>query len=185
MGSTTLLFGILPLLVFVIVDSFFDLKAALISAVVIALAEAILSFVLFGTLDIVTGFSVLLVLVMSFLSYQQKSDLAFKFQPVVLGVALGGALVISYWIGKPLLYLMTTKYASHMPQEVQNQLTNPLMKKFLIAGTQMCGLALLIHAGIVAYAAMKLSKWWWLVIRGIGFYVFVFGASFLTMVWVR
>mgnify|MGYP005653480877 CR=1 FL=1 len=57
MNYSFLLLGILPLLIFVIIDAFSNIKAALISAIIIAIGEAILSIFIFKEIDSLTIFS--------------------------------------------------------------------------------------------------------------------------------
>src|SRR5688572_376961 len=141
MNTSSLLLGILPLLVFVIVDSFTGLKYALVSAVVMALLEAALSLYFFGEIDIVTGFSFLLVLIMAATSYKTKSSLFIKFQPVILSAVIGLALLISYWMGKPLLVLMMTKYQNQMPEATREMLANPLTQEIFSLSSHYLGYA--------------------------------------------
>ena len=58
MNASSTILGILPLIVFVILDSFLGPKKALISAIVLAFVEAVYTIYTFGELDIVTGASV-------------------------------------------------------------------------------------------------------------------------------
>lgn len=172
MSSTAILWGIIPLLLFVIIDSLVGPKAALFTVVLAAMAEAILSIYLFGELDLVTGFSFFLVLLLAATSYKYRNPIYVKLQPVILGVGMGVALVTSYLVQSPLLLVMAEKYRELLPP-LQMQLNNPIMVKVFEVSTLTIGLSLIVHAGIVAYAAYRLSNWWWLIIRGIGVYLFM------------
>jgi len=180
MSSGMLLMGILPLLIFVIVDSFSGLKTALVSAIVLAILEAGMSLYFFGELDAVTGFSVVLIIGLAIYSYYAKSAIFIKFQPVVLSGALGLALLIFYWIGKPLFYIMLMKYQHQLPTEVKVQLQNPYFVEFFKLSSHYSGYALLLHAGLCAWAALKLSNWWWIAVRVLGFYILLFMAAMVS-----
>ena len=169
----TILLGILPLILFVIVDSFMGLKAALITAVVAALIEAAFSIFYLGELDVVTGISCLLIVLLSIMAFMQKSSLIFKLQPVILGVFLGMALLTTYWMGYPLLYKLIYKYETALPSQVRANMDNEHFKRLLIAASHYLGYSLIAHAGLTAWAAVKLSSWWWVICRGVGFYLFV------------
>lgn len=178
MNSGAILFGILPLLAFVIVDSFSTMKTALIVTSILAIIEGVFSIYLFGELDWVTGLSVFLVLILAFLSYQKKSSTMIKFQPVVLGGVLGLIFLVSYWIGKPIFYLMLVKYKDQLPDAIRFQVMNPPMLDLFKYTTHYAGYALIIHAGMMAYAALKWNKWIWITIRIVGFYLLLFLAVF-------
>ncbi len=180
MGSSALLMGIIPLFIFVIIDSYAGMKSALISASLLALVEAGMSLHFFGTIDIVTGFSIALVLLLAAISYYAQSPLYFKFQPVVLSGILGAALIILYALGKPLLLIMAMKYKDQLPVEFQEKFGHPMMQELFDLGSLYAGFALIAHAGAVAYAAIKLSNWWWLVIRIAAFYIFLFIAIMIA-----
>ncbi|MFN8369657.1 MAG: hypothetical protein U0T83_03425 [Bacteriovoracaceae bacterium] len=71
MNYGSLLLGIIPLLAFVIIDSVLNQKAALISAIVLAVLEAIVSYYLFHEIDLVTIFSLTLVILLAVTSYKK------------------------------------------------------------------------------------------------------------------
>lgn len=174
MNTTALLMGIIPLLAFVIVDSFAGMKAALLTTVLLALAEAVITYRLFGELDSVTWFSLLTVLLMALASYRFRQPIYLKMQPVVLSAIFGLVLLASFFMGHPLLYEMTIKYQDFYGPEVSGQFQRPEVIAILVQSTWTVGVGLLMHAALTAWAAMRLSNWWWLAIRGIGFYVFCF-----------
>ena len=82
MGTQSLLFGILPLLAFVIIDTFFNIKVALVVTVVLAMIEAIWTYYTFGGLDSITLVSLFLILLLSVFSYVKKTASILKFSPL-------------------------------------------------------------------------------------------------------
>jgi intracellular septation protein len=180
MDSTAILFGILPLLAFVIIDTFFGMKAALVGAVLLSFLEAILSYHYFGYLDLVTGFSILLVIILAITSYKYKKEVFIKFQPALLSFVMGFSLIISYLISKPLLLSMMLKYKTHLPENLHQISTTKHIVDSLTIGTNVFGWALLLHSFVTGWAAIKLSNWWWIAIRGIGFYLIMFLAAIFT-----
>ena len=177
MNSYSILAGILPLLVFVIIDAFAGVKAAAICALVLAIAEAIFTFFWIGEIDVVTGSGLVLIAIMAYISFRKESPLFIKLQPVLLGGILGLALIISYGVGRPLLYEIMLKYKAFLPEQIAFNINNPLFIKLIKAGTLTSGVGLILHASLTCYAALKLSNWWWIAIRGVGVYVFLFFAS--------
>ena len=115
MSVLSLIAGLIPLLLFVIVDSFFGLRKGIVVAALAAIAELVLSIVMFKSIDAVSVTGLVLVLVMGFASWKMNSPVVFKMQPVVLGLALSGLLLGSYALNQPLFVLMVTKYQSLLP----------------------------------------------------------------------
>lgn len=171
MTASVLLFGILPLLAFVIVDSISGLKAGVIAGIVFAIGEAIYSIAVYGAIDELTIGSTALVLIFGFLSYKSKKDIYFKLQPVVLGVIFGAALLIMQALGKPLLVMMIQKYHMMFPEDMREILLDEATLLLMTRLSGIVGIGFLIHAALVAYSAFKMNKWWWLLIRGVGFYL--------------
>ena len=133
----------------------------------------------FGTIDELTVGSVLLVVIFGFISYKQNNPLFFKFQPVILGIVLGLVFLVMEVLNKPILVLMLNKYKYGFPEEAQQQLSNPFIQEALARTSFYLGWGLILHALLVAYAALKMSNWWWLIIRGIGFYLVLIACSVL------
>lgn len=165
------LFGVLPLLVFVVVDSFAGLKTGVLSAIAFALAEAAYTYYVYRELDGLTIGSLVLVLVFGLFAIKADSPLIFKIQPVVLGLGFGLTLLIMQAMGKPLMVLMAQKYQYLFPAELRERINQPFVLAMFAALSHILGWGFLIHAGLVGYAAFYMSNWWWLAIRGIGLYV--------------
>jgi len=172
MNSTIIFFSIIPLFVFVVVDSFAGLKTGLICAIALAFAEAIFSWAYFAEIDWMTWLSFALVVLMGLLSYKYKTDKHIKLQPVLLSSIFGLVLISSFILGKPLLLEMSIKYASALPAQQRFLLQQPITQELLKLATSYLGIALFLHAGVTYWAAIKLSNWWWIAVRGIGFYLF-------------
>jgi intracellular septation protein A len=174
MTSYSLILGLIPLIIFVILDSFASTKTALVGAIVFALLETIFTLYLFKTIDEVTIFSFVLVVILAFISYKSSNKLWFKFQPVILSIGIGIYLIGTYYLGSPVLYEMSMKYINFFPIELRYQILHPMMQLILKKATQTVGFAFLIHAVFTAICAVKLSNIWWLIMRSIGFYLFMF-----------
>ena len=172
--------GIMPLLLFVVVDSFCGLNKGLIVAAIAAVAELILSLVILKTVDPLSLGGLILVLVMGLAAWKMQSPTVFKMQPVVVGLALVLILLGSYAIGQPLLTLLMTKYKSLMPEQLAQQVGHPLFIKWLDLSTLCSGVGIFIQTALVAWAALKLNNWWWIVFRGVGFHLFFFGSVILA-----
>tara|TARA_R110000868_G_scaffold61524_1_gene186938 strand:+ start:48807 stop:49364 length:558 start_codon:yes stop_codon:yes gene_type:complete len=178
MTSTTWIIGILPLLAFVLIDSFFGLKKGLIAAVALALIEAIWTWVTFGELDQITLISLILITLMALAAWKKNSALLFKIQPSLVSLMMALWLMVSWSMDEPLFVAMAIKYAAMLPIEVQMRLKNPAYLQMLDLATLTTGIGLACHAAVTALAAYYLSNWWWIAVRGIGFYVFSLAGMF-------
>jgi intracellular septation protein len=169
--TMNLILGLLPLIAFVIIDAFLGLKSGLIAAILFAVAEAAYTIYEFGELDWLSIASLVLVLVFGLLSFKSNNAIYMKLQPVFLGISFGCVVLVLQILGKPILLLVIEKYGSLVPAEMQINANNPLVQKMLSQTSLNLGMGLLLHAALVAYAAFRMSNWWWLFIRGIGLYV--------------
>jgi intracellular septation protein A len=170
-GLSSLLMGIIPLVIFVVIDSFAGVKAGVISAVVFALLEAAYTYYTMRRIDEITCLSLALVAVFGFLSYHTENPLIFKLQPVILGGILGIAALVMQYMDMPYLVLMANKYKDMFPEELKKNLSNPFVVEQFRKISLYTGFGFLLHAGLVGYSAFYMSNWWWIAIRGIGFSV--------------
>ena len=174
MNFTNALLGILPLLVFVIADSFLGPKKALVFAIVLGVVEAAYTLYAFGELDIVTGASVSLLIIMAIISFTKKDTIYFKFQPVILSIAFGTFLLYSFFNGEPFFLILIDKYRHLVPEQQRFALDLPRVRENYKNLTMVFGYGLFIHAFITGFAALKLNNWWWIILRGVGFYGIMF-----------
>ena len=100
-----ILFGLLPLFAFVVIDSFLGLKAGLVAAIVLAVAESLYTIYEFGSLDALSVASLALVLAFGLLSFKSKNPIYMKLQPVFFGLSFGVVVLVLQIMGKPLLPL--------------------------------------------------------------------------------
>lgn len=177
MSASAIFLGILPLLAFVLIDSFAGLKSGVIAAIAFALAETAYTLFIYQTIDSLTVGSTVLVLVFGVLSLKSNNAIYLKLQPVVLGVAFGLVLLVMQLLNQPLLVMMVEKYQFMVPEELRSQLIHKTYLTMLARLSGILGFGFLIHAGLVAYSAFYMSKWWWLVFRGIGLYIMLFACG--------
>lgn len=150
------------------------LKAGLISAVVLAVAETAYSIYEFGGIDELSIASLVLVCAFAGVSLKTKNPLYMKLQPVFLGLCFAAVLLVMQALGKPLLVTMVDKYNSIIPVELRQGFNSPIVRDLLARTSLVLGLGFLVHACAVLYAALRMSNWWWLIIRGVGVYVMMF-----------
>jgi len=183
MDVNTFFIGILPVIVFVVLDSVTTKKTAIISAVALAFAEFVFTIVKYHTIDELTVLSVLLAVVFGWLSIKKNNDLYFKLQPAILGVFFAGSFFFFYHVlNKPLFNYMIEKYMNNNIEPfLHNKIPKDYFMEMMRVMSRDLGWWVLAHALLTAYAAVKLSKWWWFVIRVPLFYVILVVAMLFEM----
>lgn len=170
MTLSLVLFGILPLIAFALIDSFFGVKAGVIAAITLGLVELFYSFIVDRSLDYVALCSVGLIIIFGFLSIRSKNALYIKMQPVLIGSIFAAVLLGSSFMGTPLLVLLAQKYQNLLPKEAAVRLLRPESLALLHRLNFVLGIGFFIHAFLVAIVAFYLNTWWWLTMRGLGVY---------------
>ena len=94
-----------------------------------------------------------------------------------MSASLAAVLLGSYLIKEPLFVTMATKYKDFLPEEIRERIARPEMIQQYTTLTLYVAIALFGHAAVTAFAAQKMSNWWWLAIRGFGFYFFLAAAT--------
>jgi intracellular septation protein A len=117
--------GLLPLIVFAVVDIVAGMRAAIIAAMIVACAEAVWSWYQFGEIDNITWLSLGLIFVMGLISIQMKDPRLFKFQPVVLAGVLAALLGWFQLRGEPVMVQMMPKVAALLPEEQRWVMSDP------------------------------------------------------------
>jgi intracellular septation protein A len=173
-GSGSFLTGLLPLVVFVVIDAWSGVKAGVVSAVVLALGEALYTYSAIGGLDEISLVSLALVVFFGGLSFYTKHPIYMKMQPVALGTVLGFLFLLSHCFYKPVLLMMMDKYAALLPTDVAEKFSTIQAKQFLVRASLNLGWGFLFHALAVAYAALYMTTTWWLSIRVAGLYLIMF-----------
>ena len=164
----TLLIGIIPLLLFAILDSYFNLKIALIATLIFTLIEIIYTIYAFGQLDSISLLSIILVLILVGLSYKKNNRIIFKLKPGILNASLGLYMVVTYLFGKPLFIELIAKYPKLISQDQYLMFQTLKGQALLTTLSFNMGVALTIHGIIVGYSGLKHNNFWWAIINSIG-----------------
>ena len=171
MNYSVLLFGVLPLIIFVVLDSFAGIKTGIIAAVLFAIAELAYTVVVYKHIDKITIFTLAFIIIFACITFYTEDSIYFKLQPVFLGIFFGITLLAMQLLDKPLLLILAKKYRYLMPADTQQLMMHPAIQEKLKHLSHILGWGFVAHAGAVAYAAFNMSNWWWLAIRGVGLYV--------------
>lgn len=169
-NSIMALQGLLPLIVFAIVDIFAGLRAGIVAAIIFALLEAGWSYHEFGEVDRLTWISLILIIVMGAIAFKMRSDRLFKFQPVVLSLFMSLALLYFQIFETPLMIQMLPKVRPMLPEANRAVTFEPRMIAMFVRVDAMMVVVFALHAALVAWAAMHRSTLYWLVMRGAALY---------------
>ncbi|MFH0920310.1 MAG: septation protein IspZ [Fibrobacterota bacterium] len=160
--------GILPILLFVVLDSFTSKKTAILSATGMALAELVFTLVQYHTIDGLTVMAGVLAVGFGLLSYKLKNDLYFKLQAAIVGAMMGLAMLFYYYVlNEPLMHVAAQKYMGdkfYLLLEAKGW-TRPLIDELLRRISRDFGWFLLAHAGVTAWTALRCNKWIWFTVR--------------------
>jgi intracellular septation protein A len=163
-----------PIAVFTVLETQGRRRNAVIAAIAVAAVEFAYNSLLLGFVEPFSSASFVLFLILGRLSLQRDRIVLFKFQPVAMGILWAGA----FWIhdsillpDAPLFPLILEKYVR------VNEVIPPYQRGYFAAYAETMSKSLpfllLFHAGLTAYAAVRLSTWWWFHVRVFGFYLSV------------
>ena len=178
----SLLFIIIPLLIFVIVDTYASLNVALAVTGLVALAEFSYSYFVSGTIDSFSVFSIFLLIVLGCLSYFKQSRKLFFLKPAILSYATGTYLLISYLMGYDVFIELLGRMDTVLEAEQKEMFQLPQVQGMLKYSPLTLGVACLLHGFVATFAALKLNRWGWFLVAGLGGYAFIFiGLIFAIM----
>lgn len=166
-----LLYGVVPLLIFVVVDIYAGLRWAIGSAAVFAVADIFLTRVSLGVWDPGSFVALGLILLLGVYTLKTKNPLYFKLQPSILAAVFASMLVYYQFFSVPLGTRYLPLIKAEIPAEY-SQMFSPAMLETLLnrSATTLIGV-LLLHGTLCAVAAWKFGNWGWLAVRGLGFWI--------------
>lgn len=169
--KSLLLGGLLPVLLFTVIEEAYGVVWGLVAGMGCALFEVIWEWRSQGKVDPITWFGSGAMLVLGGVSLLTKEGVWFRLQPALLEALMAGALVGSVLIGKPLLTAMAKK------QGVLAQLPPaavPAFESRMRGLTLRVGLFFMVHAALAVWAALAWSVRAWAFLKGVGFTVTFF-----------
>ena len=107
------------------------------------------------------------------LSIKLKNPIFFKFQPVVTGVIFAGVLAYFQWFDTPFIVKVVSKISEAssvelIPPQMQAMLKDDSFIPTLARLNRNMIIMLLLHAAIVAFAALKTRNSIWLLAKALG-----------------
>ena len=165
MAPVQLLGQMLPLVVFIIVDTVFNnVKASIISAIVFAAGQLLFFYLKTEKFDWFVLLDVALIAGLGAVSIVSKNELLFKIKPAIVEAATIVFLVVLVLL--PDQFLMNY-FGRMMPKGMVLRPEAIGTMKMLLLG--MCGY-ILLHIGAVLFTAFHSSRRVWAFVSGPGFY---------------
>ncbi len=176
MNWSLFLITLLPLVIFVVVDIKAGMRAAVIAALGAAILFLIWSYFTFGRIDEIGLIEVALLGILGAISIKLNNSRFFKFQPVIIGIIIGLFLLYTQLFSEPFLQRMVPMLKQLQP-EMAHIYDDPRMLALLSRTSLYLIPVFLLHALLVAYAAVRKSNWFW-----IGTRVAIYPLIIITMV---
>jgi len=165
-----LLPGLLPVLVFILVDEFWSTEAGLIVAVAFGVCQ--LGYVLLRErrFDRFVLFDTLLLLALGGISIALKDEIFFKLKPALINLILCGLLGYSAFSSKNLVMMYSQRFMGDvkMPEEAAPAMQQTMKLLFWL---------MLVYTLLIVYSAFMMSKGAWAFISG-GLLYILFGLFF-------
>jgi hypothetical protein len=179
MNSSLLWFGFLPVLGFLILDSFLGKGRALWGALILGAIETGYTIVLFGALDYLSLFAFVALAASVYASLRSKDEFFFKISGAIVNLFFAAAMLITFYaFHRALLVDAANKYMN-LDQLVA---LNPQLEKEMVLETfRLMSFQLpwwlVLHSLLTIYAAANWGKWAWAFVRVPGFILMLMLAS--------
>jgi isopentenyl-diphosphate delta-isomerase type 1 len=167
----TILPGLIPLFVFILVDEIWGAKTGLIVAIIFGIIQFFAIYVKEKRIDKFVLFDIALIVLLGLISVVLQNEVFFKLKPVFIESILLIILGISAFGKKNILLIITGRYLKGVDfnEDVQKKMQNSMRLMFWI---------FFAHNLLVVYSVFRMSKEAWGFISGVLFYV-VFGIVFI------
>jgi isopentenyldiphosphate isomerase/intracellular septation protein A len=166
-----LLPGLLPILIFILVDEFWSTEAGLVVALVFGTAQLVWVFVREKRVDRFVLFDTLLLLVLGGISIALNDEIFFKLKPALINLIFCALLGYSAFSSRNLLMMYTQRYMGEMnlPAGAEKAMQRTMRTLFWM---------MLAYTALIVYSAFFMSKEAWAFISGALLYI-LFGIYFL------
>lgn len=163
-----LILGLVPVLIFWVIEDKFGTLWGLAAAAVWAVGECIYSYARYRKIDNLTLISTALVLILGGLSWALDNSLFFKFQPVLIELIF---VVAIWWFsrdGRPALLKMAEQARPEIFSKLSEQQRALQQSMFTKLSRRLCWM-LWIHIVVMVVVALYGTTGQWAFAKGIGF----------------
>lgn len=164
----TLAPGFLPLVVFIIADSFFSPEISILIAIGAAMIELVVTYIKDKKIDKFILIDVGLIVVLGMVSVALKNDIFFKLKPAVIEAIFCMVLGVSAFTPLNIMLLMTGRY-------LKNVSMDPGTLSRMTRGIKVLFVLFTAHTLMIVYSAFWMSKQAWAFISGGLFYILLGG----------
>jgi intracellular septation protein len=155
-----LLAGILPVIIFTIIEEYYGTYWGLIAGVIFGVGEIIWEYRKDRKVSGVTLFGNGMLFLLGGISIFTNDGIWFKLQPAILELVFALFLWGSLIIKKPIMNLMMEKQKLEVPEIIKSRMN---------AMTFRIGIFLLLHAMLATWAALQWTTQAWAILKGVGF----------------
>lgn len=177
-----ILLGLLPLVVFWLVEDHWGTVAGLLAAMVWGVGEVLYEKIFLKEIQSITWISTLLVLVFGALGLLLDNSSIFKFQPVILEAGTVVLLIGTMFQQEPFMLKMAQK--AYPDKFIPGTHAFEIQKILIKRTTWLLVVSLVAHCIVMAYAALYMDTGTWIFWKSIGLFVIVvpfFGAYYLWL----
>ncbi len=179
MNSSVIWFGFLPVIGFLLLDSFSAKRVALLGALAMGIGEAAYSMIFIGAFDYISFLSLAIMAACIGAALRSRDDYFFKIHGAIVNFMLAAVMLVA-WYGfhRALLLDMAIKYIG---LEKLASLNPALDKDIVAESLRLMSFHLpwwlVLHSLLTVYAASNWSKWAWAFVRVPGYIITLFLAS--------
>jgi intracellular septation protein A len=159
-----LLIGLLPLVLYVVIDWKYGLTAGIYAAIAGVIVLGIWYYLKFGMIDELLVVEGILIVGMGLVTVRMKDSKFFKFQPVVMGTILTFYMIYCQLFAEPLFVRYAPMIGKMLPEKAE-LFASPSYLAFLAVLSRDLIFLLAAHTMIMVYAALKLSNIKWMLLR--------------------
>ncbi len=155
---------VLPLVLYVLVELKYGMKAGVLAAAGASLFLFVYALIVWDDLDPMLLTEVVLIVVLGAISYRLNSSRFFKMQPTVVGVIFAAYIAYFQWLGTPVLVRMLPMVEKLNP-EAYNVMSQPNGVEYLSVLSAHSGWLFLVHGIFVGFIGWRFSSVYWIVAR--------------------
>lgn len=158
-NKLVLLSGILPLVVYTIVEEVYGTYWGLIAGLILGVLEIVFEKIVYKKINTVTWIVNAMIISLGGMSLYMNDGIWFKLQPAFAELTMVIILWGSILFKKPFLKEMAAKQMPNIPEP---------MLEFFEQITFRLGLFFLVHSGLAIWAALEWSTINWALLKGVG-----------------
>lgn len=175
-ASTLFFGGLLPIILFTLIEEYYGTLWGLVAALIFGFGEIIYELIKYKKIEKITLISNGLIIFLGFISLFTQEGIWFKLQPAFLELGMVVFLWGSLALGKPFLLVMAEQQKINLPPELLSEFPKITFR---------LGIFFLLHTGLAIWAAFRWSTTHWALLKGIGLTVSMIIYLFAEVFYIR